>query len=99
MVIMIKRLLIKYWWTFPILLTVSPLSLMLSSRFIYSLAWPAKFPMLILFVLIFLLSVIALLVSWIILLKNKQWRKIITSLLVSLLIISALRFLLRPWLG
>jgi hypothetical protein len=94
-----KRLYIKYWWAFPILLTVSPLSLILSSHFIYGLAWPAKFPMLILFVLIFLLSFIALLVSWIILLKNKQWRKLITSFLASLLIISALRLFLRPWLG
>ena len=94
-----KRLFIKYWWAFPFLMTVSPLTLMLSSHSLYSLDWSAKMPLIILYVLIFLLSLIALLASWIILLKNKQWWKVIISLLASVLIIGALWFILQPWLG
>ena len=94
-----KRFFIKYWWAFPILLTVSPLTLILSSHFLYSLDWSAKVPMLILYALIFLLSFIALFVSWIILFKNKQWWKVITSLLASIMTICALLFFLQPWLG
>lgn len=94
-----KRFFIKYWWAFPILLTVSPLALMLSSDYLYSLDWSAKLPILILYVLVFLLSFIALLASWIILIKNKQWWRVITSLLASVLIICALWFFLQPWLG
>ena len=94
-----KRFFIKYWWAFPILMTVSPLALMLSTHYFYSLDWSEKMPMLILYVLIFILSFIALLVSWIILFKKKQWWKVITSLLASILIMSALWFFLQPWLG
>lgn len=99
MVLAMKRFFIKYWWAFPILLTVSPLTLILSSHFLYSLDWSAKVPMLILYALIFLLSFIALFVSWIILFKNKQWWKVITSLLASIMTIYALLFFLQPWLG
>jgi O-antigen/teichoic acid export membrane protein len=99
MVLAMKRFFIKYWWAFPILLTVSPLTLILSSHFLYSLDWSAKVPMLILYALIFLLSFIALFVSWIILFKNKQWWKVITSLLASIMTICALLFFLQPWLG
>ena len=94
MVLAMKRFFIKYWWAFPILLTVSPLTLILSSHFLYSLDWSAKVPMLILYTLIFLLSFIALFVSWIILFKNKQWWKVITSLLASIMTICALLFFL-----
>ena len=94
-----KRFFVKYWWAFPILMTVSPLALMLSHHYLYSLDWSAKAPMLILYILIFLLSFIALFVSWIILLKDKQWWKVITSLLASIVIICALWSFLQPWLG
>ena len=99
MVLVMKRLFIKYWWAFPIILTASPLALMLSHHILYGLDWSAKVPMLILYVLIFFLSIIALLVSWILLFKNKQWWKIIISMLASILIIFALWFYLQPWLG
>ena len=91
-----KRFYIKYWWAFPILLTVSPLALMLSSDYLYSLDWSAELPILILYVLVFLLSFIALLASWIILIKNKQWWRVITSLLASVLIICALCLKIYP---
>ena len=94
-----KWVFIKYWWVFPFLMTVSPLTWMLSSHSLYSLDWSAKMPLIILYVLIFLLSLIALPASWIILLKNKQWWKVIISLLASVLIICALWFFLQPWLG
>ena len=99
LVLAMKRFFIKHWWAFPILLTVSPLTLILSSHFLYSLDWSAKVPMLILYALFFLLSFIALFVSWIILFKNKQWWKVITSLLASIMTICALLFFLQPWLG
>ena len=94
-----KRFFTKYWWAFPILMTVSPLAFRLSTNYLYSLDWSAKVPMLILYVLFFLLSFIALLISWILLFKNKQWWKIIISMLASILIIFALWFYLQPWLG
>ena len=63
-----KRFFIKFWWAFPILLTVSPLMLMLSTSFFYHLDWCAKVPMLILYVFVFLLTLILLIVSWVVLL-------------------------------
>lgn len=92
-----KRFCIKYWWVFPILLTVSPIISMLSTSFFYDLSWSGKVPMLILYVLVFLMTLTALIVSWIILLKNKQWWKILLSLLTSILIIYALQFPLQWW--
>ena len=94
-----KRICIKYWWVFPILLTVSPFMSMLSTAFFYDLNWSAKVPMLILYVSVFLLTLIALLASWMILLKNKQWWKCLISILASILIICVLWFPLQPWLG
>jgi hypothetical protein len=85
-----KRFFIKFWWAFPILLTVSPLMLMLSTSFFYHLDWCAKVPMLILYVSVFLLTLILLIVSWVVLLKNNQWWKFLVSLITSILIICVL---------
>ena len=65
MVIMIKRLLIKYWWTFPILLALSMLALIV----LFS-----KTPSILETIIgvLFLLVIIALLTSWVLLLINKQ---------------------------
>ena len=92
-----KRFCIKYWWVFPILLTVSPIISMLSTSLFYDLSWSGKVSMLILYLLVFLMTLTALIVSWIILLKNKQWWKFLLSLLSSILIIYALRYPLQWW--
>lgn len=85
-----KCFFIKFWWAFPFLLTVSPLMSMLSTPLFYDLDWCAKVPMLILYVSVFLLTLILLIVSWVFLLKNKQWWKFLTSLISSILIICVL---------
>ena len=86
-----KRFFIKYWWIFPFLLTASPLVFKLSTPVLYRVDWSAKLPMLALYALIYLLSFITLLISWIILLRNKQWWKFIISLISSVIIVYAIR--------
>ena len=81
-----KRFFIKYWWIFPFLLTASPLVFKLSTPVLYSVDWSAKLPMLALYALIYLLSFITLLISWIILLRNN-----IISLISSVIIEYAIR--------
>ena len=80
----------KYWWIFPFLLTLSPILSLISKQVFYTVDWAAKVPMLIIYILVFLLTFIALLVSWITLLKNKQWWKFFFSLLATILILLAI---------
>ena len=68
---------------------------MVSNPIFYDVNWSWKVPMLFFYVLIYLLSFIALLVSWIILLINMQWWKFLISLLASVLIISVLTLLFK----
>lgn len=80
---------------FPFLLPLSPIISMVSNPIFYDVNWSWKVPMLFFYVLIYLLSFIALLVSWIILLINMQWWKFLISLLASVLIISVLTLLFK----
>ena len=86
-----KRFFIKYWWIFPFLLTMSPLVFELSTPVLYSVDWGAKLLLLAFYALIYLLSFTTLLISWIILLHNKQWWKFIISLISSVIIVYAIR--------
>ena len=94
-----KQFFIKYWWVFPILITLCPIISMLSNPIFYEVDWSWKVPMLLFDVLVFLMTLIVLLVSWIILLKNRQWWKLLISLLASILIICPLFLPLQSWLG
>ena len=76
---MIKRLLIKYWWTFPILLALSMLALIV----LFSKT-PSIFETII--GVLFLLVIIALLTSWVLLLINKQWLEVLLSFIVSVVV-------------
>ena len=71
---MIKRLLIKYWWTFPILLALSMLALIV------------LFILETIIGVLFLLVIIALLTSWVLLLINKQWLEVLLSFIVSVVV-------------
>ena len=79
MVIMIKRLLIKYWWTFPILLALSMLALIVLFT---------KTPSILETIIgvLFILVIIALLTSWVLLLINKQWLEVLLSFIVSVVV-------------
>ena len=95
-----KRIFIKYWWLFPILLTISPFMLTLSKPIVYHSDWGGKILILLLWAFVFILTLTALLVSWIVLLKNKQWWKALISLLAAILIVFAILWSpLLQWLG
>ena len=70
MVIMIKRLLIKYWWTFPILLALSMLALIVLFT---------KTPSI-------LETIIGVLFLLVLLLINKQWLEVLLSFIVSVVV-------------
>lgn len=76
MVIMIKSFFIKYWWTFPLLLAMS----MLALKVLFT-----KTPSILETIVgvLLLLVVIALLTSWVLLIINKQWLKVLLSFLAS----------------
>lgn len=94
-----KRFFIKYWWVFPILLTLAPIMSILTTPYFYRVDWSWKVPMLLFDVFVFLLTLVALLVSWINLLKNKQGWKFLISFLVAILIICSSFNPLLSWLG
>lgn len=73
---MIKRFVIKYWWTFPLLLAMSMLALIVLFT---------KTPSILETIVgvLLLLVVIALLTSWVLLIINKQWLKVLLSFLAS----------------
>ena len=74
MVIIIKRLLVKHWWMFPLLLALSMLALIVLFT---------KAPSILETIIgvLLLLVVIALFTSWVFLLINKQWLKVFFYLL------------------
>ena len=74
---MIKRFFVKYWWTFPILLALSMLALILLFT-----KTPSILLETIIGILLFLV-VIALFTSWVLLLINKHWLKTLLSFLAS----------------
>ena len=76
----IKKYIIKYWWSFPVLSAFFMLTLGLLFTTVPSLLET------IVFILLFL-TLLALPVSWIILLVNRQWLKCLMSLLVSVLVV------------
>ncbi|MBQ7422930.1 MAG: hypothetical protein IJV27_12445, partial [Prevotella sp.] len=77
-----KRIITKYWWVLPCLLG----SLLLIDAglhtWLYAAVWSVKikvmFLRLILYVVL-ILTIIALLISWNMLLSSKQWRKFLIS--------------------
>ena len=79
MVIIIKRLLVKYWWMFPLLLALSMLALIVLFT---------KTPSILetIIGILLLLVIIALLISWVLLLINKQWLKVLLSFTVSFVV-------------
>ena len=85
MVIMIKSFFIKYWWTFPLLLAVSMLALIVLFT---------KTPSILetIIEVLLLLVVIALLTSWVLLLINKQWLTAILSFITSAVVVCVLWF-------
>jgi len=76
----IKKYIIKYWWSFPVLSAFFMLTLGLLFTTVPSLLET------IVFILLFL-TLLALPVSWIILLVNRQWLKCLMSLLASVLVV------------
>ena len=74
-----KRLLIEYWWTFPIMLALSMLALIVLFT---------KTPSILetIIGILLLLVIIALLISWVLLLINKQWLKVLLSFTVSFVV-------------
>ena len=74
-----KRFFIEYWWTFPIMLALSMLALI-----VLFTKTPSILETIIGFLL--LLVIIALLISWVLLLINKQWLKVLLSFTVSFVV-------------
>ena len=83
MVIMIKRLFVKYWWMFPLLLALSMLALIVLFT---------KAPSILESIIgvLLLLVVIALFTSWVFLIINKQWLKTLFSFIASAVVICIL---------
>ena len=74
-----KRFFIEYWWTFPIMLALSMLALIvLFTKTPYILETIIG--------ILLLLVIIALLISWVLLLINKQWLKVLLSFTVSFVV-------------
>ena len=71
---------LKFWWTFPILLCV----LMLGLMFLFTTV-PSVIESIV--TILLLLVVIALLVSWVILIVNKKWRQCLLSFGLSVIIV------------
>ena len=74
-----KRFFIKYWWAFPIMLALSMLALIVLFT---------KTPSILetIIGILLLLVIIALLISWVLLLINKQWLKFLLSFTVSFVV-------------
>ena len=74
-----KRFFIAYWWTFPIMLALSMLALIVLFT---------KTPSILetIIGILLLLVIIALLISWVLLLINKQWLKFLLSFTVSFVV-------------
>ena len=74
-----KRFFIEYWWTFPIMLALSMLALIVLFT---------KTPSILetIIGILLLLVIIALLISWVLLLINKQWLKFLLSFTVSFVV-------------
>jgi len=74
-----KRFFIEYWWTFPIMLALSMLALIVLFT---------KTPSILetIIGILLLLVIIALLISWVLLLINKQWLKVLLSFTVSFVV-------------
>ncbi len=74
-----KRFFIKYWWAFPIMLALSMLALIVLFT---------KTPSILetIIGILLLLVIIALLISWVLLLINKQWLKVLLSFTVSFVV-------------
>ena len=83
MVLIIKRLLVKYWWMFPLLLALSMLALIV----LFTNA-PSILETII--GVLLLLVVIALFTSWVFLLINKQWLKVFLSFIASAVVVCIL---------
>ena len=83
MVIMIKRFFIKYWWTFPLLLALSMLALIVLFT---------KTPSILETIIgvLLLLDVVALFTSWVILIINKKWLKVLLSFIASAVVVCIL---------
>jgi len=79
----IKKYIIRCWWSFPVLLAFFILTLCLLFTTVPSILET------IVFILLFL-TLLALPVSWIILLVNRQWLKCLMSLLASVLVVFVL---------
>ena len=94
-----KRFFLEDWWIFPIFLAVPPLISELSDSVFISVDWSAKTLLLVLYALLFLLSFTVLLISWIILLRNKQWWKFIISLISSVVIGYAIHLFYQSVIG
>ena len=74
-----KRFFIKYWWAFPIMLALSMLALI-----VLFTKTPSILETIIGILLLFV--IIALLISWVLLLINKQWLKFLLSFTVSFVV-------------
>ena len=83
MVIMIKRFFIKYWWTFPLLLALSMLALIV-------LFTKTPFILETIIGVLLLLDVVALFTSWVILIINKKWLKVLLSFIASAVVVCIL---------
>ena len=80
-----KKFILQYWWTLPVLMALAMVLdclVMMANLTILEavIGW------------IWILIVIAILVSWVILLVNKQWKKCLCSFILSIVVGVALSF-------
>ena len=80
-----KRIIIKYWWAFPVLLA----SLLITLGLLF-FTYPSVLDIIVGIFLI--LTLIALPISWIVLIINKKWFRCLLSLTMSVLIVCVLWF-------
>lgn len=80
-----RRFVVKYWWLFPVILAC--LLILLGALFT---AAPSKLETIV--GILLAIAALALLVSWIILLANKQWWKCFLSVAIAILVIGVLYF-------
>ena len=81
----IKRIIIKYWYILPILLAL----LMLTLTVLITIQFQVLERII---QILLLLILIALPISWVVLLVNKEWRKLIISISTSILVVCVLFF-------
>ena len=91
-----KRVITKYWWELPCLLGLLLLIDAGLHTWLYAVVWSVKMQVMFLRLIwgvVLILTIIALLTSWCMLLSSKQWHKFLVSLL---LFVAAILLSVKP---